>query len=173
MKRIAVLTGFASFAIFSAGAAHAASLSLSIGSGGLLNPNDGSAISVAPLATELSIGFNVSPRVTLDASFLFARDVADPTNPNLTKASYVGFRPGIRVYGGMPFSNLRPYLRVAIPVQYNADTKTADLGLLVGGGLEYRLGRTVGIFGEAIVSPYFTHDRLIPIEGRVGVTAHF
>jgi hypothetical protein len=80
------------------------------------------------------------------------------TPTGTAKATYVGFRPG---------------LRVAIPVQYNAETRTADLGLLVGGGLEYRFGEAVGIFAEAIVSPYLTNDNLVPIEGRVGVTARF
>jgi hypothetical protein len=173
MKRLAMMASIAGLTLSVGSAAHAVSLSLSIGSGGLLNPNDGSTVSVAPLATELSIGFHVTRRMTLDASFLFARDVADPANPNISKASYVGFRPGLRLYLGMPWSILRPYLRAAVPVQYNADTRTADLGLLVGGGLEYRLGRTIGLFGEAIVSPFLTHDHLIPIEGRIGVSAHF
>jgi hypothetical protein len=173
MKRFSIMVGIAGVVALYAGGASAASVSLSIGSGGLFNPNDGSAVNVAPLATELSLGLNIRPNVTFDASFLFAGDVADPYKPTLSKSSYVGFRPGIRAYGGHPFSQLKPYFRAAIPITYRADNKTADVGILVGGGLEYRFANTLGVFGEAIVSPYFTNDRLIPVEGRVGVSVHF
>lgn len=173
MRTRSIVTGLAVAVALSAGVANATSVSLSIGSGGLLNPSEGKTASVAPLATELTVGFNIAPNVTLDAAFQFARDISDPYNPNISKQSYVGFRPGLRAYAGFPFSNLRPYFRAAVPVQYNSEAKTLDLGLLVGGGLEYRVGRTLGVFGEAIVSPYLTNDRLVPIEGRVGVSVHF
>jgi hypothetical protein len=170
MKRFVQIASFAAAGMLVAGAAHAATVSISTGSGGQLNAGSGVASNIAPLATEVSVGFNLRRNVTLDASFLFAHDVVSPDGT--AKAAYVGFRPGIKAYGGLPWSNFRPYARIAVPVQYNAETKTAELGLLVGGGLEYRLGGTVGVFGEALVTPFFTNG-IVPIEGRVGVALHF
>lgn len=178
MKRI---DGFAKLSKFAAAAslfvaasvaatASATTISLSTGSGGQFNGGTGVASNIAPLATELSVGFQIARNITADASFLIARDVA--STDGLAKATYVGFRPGIKVYGGLPWSTVRPYLRAAIPVQYNAETKTAELGLLVGGGLEFRLGRSLGLFGEALATPYFTNG-VVPVEGRVGVAVHF
>jgi len=140
-----------------------------MGSGGLLNSKDGSTARVAPLATEVSLGLNLRPNITFDINVLVARDVDEAAGTS--KATYVGFRPGIRAYLGR--RSLRPYLRAAMPIQYNSDTKSVDVGLLLGGGLEYRFARSIGVFGEAIVSPFFTNDREIPIEGRVGVSLHF
>ena len=171
MKRIHLALGILLASSFTAGAASATSLSLSMGSGGQLNTGSGTTSSVAPLATEFSVGFSIAPNVTLDAGFLFAHDI-DSNLPGNAKSSYLGFRPGIRAYGGQPWSALRPYFRVAIPVQYTSETKTADIGILVGGGLEYRIGRMFGVFGEALVTPYFTNGA-VPIEGRVGVSVHF
>lgn len=170
MKRTSILSGLALASALFASAASAATLSLSLGSGGLFNTQSGASTSVAPLATEVSVGFNIAPNITLDAGFLFAHDVDNVAGR--ASSAYVGFRPGIRAYGGLPWSNFRPYFRAAIPVQYNSETKTADLGILVGGGLEWRAGRTLGVFGEAIVSPYFTNGQ-VPVEGRVGVSLHF
>ena len=175
MKRIAKFTSLTQLATLTAalalaGTASAATISLSTGSGGQFNAGSGVASNVAPLATELSVGFNIAHNITADASFLFARDMVAADGQ--IKANYIGFRPGIKAYGGHPFSALRPYLRDAVPVQYNAETKTAELGLLIGGGLEYRVGNTFGIFGEALATPYFTNG-IVPVEGRVGVAVHF
>jgi hypothetical protein len=172
MKRLSFMAGIAGAIALCAGTAGATTLSLSVGSGGQFNGSTGTTSNVAPLATELSIGFNLAPRVTLDASFLFAHDV-DSSLPANLRSSYVGFRPGLRAYLGSPFSSLQPYLRVAIPVQYNTDTKTTDLGFLAGGGLEFRFARSIGVFGEVLVSPYFTNEHLVPVEGRIGLAVHF
>src|SRR5438093_2003791 len=68
VKRMIMMAGIAALVGGLASTASAASLSLSIGSGGLLNPNSGSTFAVAPLATELTLGFNIAPNVTLDGS---------------------------------------------------------------------------------------------------------
>src|SRR5262245_56122947 len=172
MKRTSFLVGSLAVVALSAASASATTLSLSVGSGGMFNTGNGQTSNIAPLATEIGIGFNIAPRVTLDASFLFAHDV-DSSLPANMRSSYVGFRPGLRAYLGAPWSMLQPYFRLAVPVQYNADTKTTDLGLLVGGGLEIRFAKTFGVFAEAIVSPYLTNEHLVPVEGRIGLAVHF
>ena len=106
-----------------------------------------------------------------------------------SRAKYLGFRPGVRLflgddrgqnYGGY----MRPYLRAAFPldISFRSDAARPDgsqvagrtfvnIGLLLGGGIEYRW-KHVGIFGEVIVVPFF-RDFYMPIEGRVGIAVHF
>jgi hypothetical protein len=150
---------------------------VSVGQGALISPRSSSVVantvSASPLTTEILLGYNVRPWLTVDLGLLFAYDVFDPYYGSaFAKSYYVGARPGIHAFLGTPRVGLRPYLRAAFPIQYdNAAGRTA-VGLLVGGGIEYKLGM-IGVFAEAIVSPYFNYENLIPLEGRLGVALHF
>ena len=105
------------------------------------------------------------------------------------RAKYIGFRPGIRLFLGDDRGHtmggyLRLYLRAAFPIDISTQSDTTaasgvpvsgrtyvNVGLLVGGGVEYRW-KHVGIFGEVIVMPFF-REFYMPVEGRVGIAAHF
>jgi hypothetical protein len=174
MKRTLLALSLA--AALTSTSASALMLQLSIGQGGVISPKtlpQRDTFSASPLTTEILVGYNLTPWLTLDGAFLFAYDVINPyTQGAFATSYYVGFRPGIHAYLGTPPVGLRPYFRLALPIQYDNAAGTTGVGLLLGGGFEYKLG-LLGIFLEAIVSPYFNYENLIPIEGRVGVALHF
>jgi hypothetical protein len=178
------LSAFAAAALLGATQASALTLQLSIGQGAMINPRTSSinpktnvayvdSVSASPLTTEILVGYNINPWLTLDLGFVFAYDVFEPYyGVSDFRSYYVGFRPGIHAYFGTPPVGLRPYFRAAFPIQYDNATDRTFVGVLLGGGLEYKLG-FLGIFGEVVVSPFFNHENLIPVEGRIGIALHF
>ena len=167
----------------------------SVGQSGLYDTYAGGFFNAGPFNMELMVGKEVVQGIEVNVGFMFGMDTQESqvrdtaTNPDgLKKASakYLGFRPGARLflgddrgqnYGGY----LRPYLRAALPIDISfqsADSSPEgksrtyiNVGLLVGGGLEYRW-KHVGVFGEVIVMPFFV-DFYMPIEARVGIAVHF
>lgn len=140
---------------------------------------------------EVNVGFMFG----IDTSETPIRSETDNPGTSLdgvakARAKYLGFRPGVRLflgddrgqnYGGY----MRPYLRAAFPldISFRSDAVNpttgqsvggrtfVNVGLLLGGGLEYRW-KHVGIFGEVIVVPFF-RDFYMPVEGRFGIAVHF
>jgi len=149
-------------------------LQLSVGEGIFLNsPKVGSSVSAAPLTTEILGGFNVGPYLTLDVGFLFAYDVFEPYyGTTVAQSYYLGVRPGIHVFLSRARTGLVPYLRAAFPIEYDNATGNTFVGLLLGGGVEFKLG-FVGVFAEGIISPYFNNQNPVPLEARIGVAVHF
>jgi hypothetical protein len=176
------------------------SVYFSLGQGALYDTYQGGFFNAGPFNFELMAAKEAWQGIEINGGFMFGIDTqATPArvdNPmpgqtTTSKAKYLGFRPGVRLflgddrgqnYGGY----FRPYLRAAFPIEIKAQGDTLDangaptgqpsktivnVGLLVGGGLEYRW-KHVGIFVEVIVEPFFV-DYYMPIEGRVGVAAHF
>ena len=129
----------------------------------------------SPLEFELMGGYEVVDGITLDVGFMFGFEHREDGTGK--RAKYLGARPGVHLYlgaGRRPHRRkgmLRPYIRFAFPLDYNTSAKTLNVGLIVGGGFEYRW-KHVGLFGEVTVAPFFTNFYM-PIDIRIGVAAHF
>lgn len=83
-------------------------------------------------------------------------------------------RPGMRMFLGWF------YLRAAIPLAFSfqkgVGSQLFDLGLLVGAGVRFALGKWA-LVAEANVSPYFLHigksGLSMPAEVRLGLAYNF
>jgi hypothetical protein len=167
----------------------------SVGQGALYDTYAGGFFNAGPFNLEAMVGKEIMQGIEVNVGFMFGIDTqetairdleANPTGQAKARAKYLGFRPGVRLflgddrghnYGGY----IRPYLRAAFPLEVSFQPDAGDgsvkgrtfvnVGLLVGGGIEYRW-KHVGIFGEVIVVPFF-RDVYMPIEGRAGVAVHF
>src|SRR5262249_34617543 len=153
--------------------------------GALYDTYGGGFFNAGPFNLEIMGAKEVVQGIEFNVGFMFGFDTQNtparvegdaPTttaNTPTSKATYLGFRPGVRLflgddrgynYGGY----LRPYLRAAFPVEIKKSGDIVDpntgqttgqqgktvvnVGLLLGGGLEYRW-KHVGIFAEVIVEP--------------------
>lgn len=171
------------------------SIYFSVGQGALYDTYAGGLTNAGPFNLELMVAKEVVQGIEVNGGFMFGVDTAGTQsrgfcgdNPSTcstqVNAKYLGFRPGVRLflgddrghtYGGY----FRLFLRAAFPIdtRFEPDVSGAsgrtivNVGFLVGGGVEYRW-KHVGIFGEVVVVPFF-RDFYMPIEGRVGIAAHF
>jgi hypothetical protein len=175
------------------------SVYFSLGQGALYDTYAGGFFNAGPFNLELMAAKEVMQGIEVNVGFMFGVDTQETpikdaaANPCTTldaatcvkaRAKYLGFRPGVRLflgddrghtYGGY----FRPYLRAAFPIDISTQSDTegvpgrtyVNVGFLVGGGLEYRW-KHVGVFGEVIVVPFF-REFYMPVEGRVGIAAHF
>lgn len=80
---------------------------------------------------------------------------------------FLGLRPTLKVF---PTDAL--YVKVAAQMLTPKD-QPLHLGVSVGGGVELKLARMVGVFGELAVSPFFVPETAIPLEARAGLTVRF
>jgi hypothetical protein len=169
------------------------SVYFSVGQGALYDSYNGGFFNAGPFNLEVMAAKEIVQGIEINAGFMFGIDTQETpsraegasTLNGTSRAKYLGFRPGVRLflgddrghnYGGY----IRPYLRAAFPIEVKAegDVSTGqpgrtfvNVGFLAGGGLEYRW-KHVGVFGEVIVVPFF-REYYMPVEGRVGIAAHF
>jgi len=169
------------------------SIYFSVGQGALYDTYAGGFFDAGPFNLELMAAKEIRQGIEVNVGFMFGVDtqespirdeVNNPSGAVKATAKYLGFRPGVRLFlgddrGEEMGGQFRPYLRAAFPIDISTQSDTqgvpgrtfVNVGLLVGGGLEYRW-KHVGIFGEVIVVPFF-REFLMPVEGRVGIAAHF
>jgi len=167
----------------------------SVGQGALYDTYAGGFSNAGPFNLEAMVGKEIMQGIEVNAGFMFGIDTQDSSlrgqgevgagsTAVRASAKYLGIRPGVRLFLGDDRGQhhggyIRPYLRAAFPIDVSLQTDPSsgasrtyvNVGLLVGGGLEYRW-KHVGVFGEVIVVPFF-RDFYMPIEGRVGVAVHF
>ncbi len=143
---------------------------------------------VAPFDFELLVGYRLTRFLSLDLAINFSFDYygynyyARYYNVDVGAETFVwmSLRPGIRLF--LPkFFHQQLYFRAAVPLtfrvnRYNQSDNVFLPGLLFGFGVEWVWGG-FGLFIEADILPYFVevypHYYAIPVEGRLGVAAHF
>jgi hypothetical protein len=204
MKKFLVSTASLAVLLGAMGTANAKegdfSVYFSIGQGALYDTYAGGFFNAGPFNMELMAAKEIVQGIEVNGGFMFGVDTqetpirdqntttqcmtVDAATCAKSRAKYIGFRPGIRIFlgddrGQTMGGYLRLYLRAAFPIDISTQSASGDVpgrtyvnvGLLVGGGVEYRW-KHVGIFGEVIVVPFF-REFYMPVEGRVGIAAHF
>ena len=151
-------------------------LRLSFGQGVTIRPLGGAGdagAAASPFTTELVLGVGVCDCLSIDLGLLFAYDLLQAGGGAASsRAHYTGMRPGIHFFPNPRRSRWKPYFRAAIPIVYNLALGQTQTGLLLGGGIEYRLCK-LAFFAEASVTPTFNVGNVIPIEARFGAALHF
>lgn len=117
-----------------------------------------------PLTFELGPGWQLgAARIELPIVLGAFGDVTFPRHSD----GFLGLRPTLKVF---PIDEV--YVKVAAQFLTPQD-QPLHLGVSVGGGVELKLARMVGLFGEVAVSPFFVPETAIPLEARAGLTVRF
>lgn len=117
-----------------------------------------------PLTFELGPGWQIgAARLELPIVLGAFGDQTFPRHAD----GFLGLRPTIKI-----FPNDWLYVKVAAQL-LTPQEQPLHLGVSVGGGIEFRIARMIGWYGELAVSPFFLPETAIPLEARTGLTIRF